>query len=154
MKQGSTIFLRIAISLIALVVLGICIFLLPLLIGSPEAGHYRPILFGLYITAVPFFIALYQTMKLIGYIDKNIPFSDLSVRALTNIKYCALIISVLFTASLPYTYFAASQDDAPGVVLIGLIIIFASGVIATASGVLAKLVKSAIDIKAENDLTV
>ena len=46
------------------------------------------------------------------------------------------------------------MDDAPGVILIGLILIFASMVIAVFAAVLQKLLKEAIDIKSENDLIV
>ncbi|MED4598856.1 DUF2975 domain-containing protein, partial [Bacillus subtilis] len=41
-----------------------------------------------------------------------------------------------------------------GIIVIGLVIIFASMVIAVFAAVLQKLLKEAIDIKSENDLTV
>lgn len=76
------------------------------------------------------YFALYQTYKLIGYIDKNKAFSKLSVRVLKNIKYCAAIISSLFVVGLPLFYLIAEKDDAPGIILIGMALIFASMVIA------------------------
>lgn len=88
------------------------------------------------------------------YIDRNEAFSELSVRALKNIKYCAVAISILYVAGLPLLYLIAEADDAPGVILIGLVIIFASMVIAFFAAVLQRLLKEAIDIKSENDLTV
>lgn len=154
MKQGSTFILRGAVILIGLVVLALCVFALPSGIMTDRVGYYRPILLGLYVPAVPFFIALYQAMKLLGYIDKGQAFSRLSIRALKNIKYCALIISGLFVLGMPYIYYAAERDDAPGVILVGLVIAFASFVIATFAGVMQKLVQHAVDIKSENDLTV
>lgn len=42
----------------------------------------------------------------------------------------------------------------PGIAIIGFIIIFASVVIAVFAGVLQKLLRNALDIKSENDLTV
>ncbi|AGE63717.1 hypothetical protein C663_1936 [Bacillus subtilis XF-1] len=108
----------------------------------------------LYITAVPFYFALYQAFKLLSYIDKNKAFSGLSVRALKNIKYCAVTISIFYAAGMPVFYLMAEIDDAPGIIVIGLIIIFASMVIAVFAAVLQKLLKEAIDIKSENDLTV
>lgn len=134
--------------------LAICIVALPAGISSDETGGYRPILIGLYVAAIPFFAALYQTLKLLQYIDKNEAFSPLSVKALQAIQYCALIISGLFAAGLPYIYHVADKDDAPGVVAVALVITFASFVIATFAAVLQKLVQNAIDIKNENDLTV
>ena len=154
MKRGSTLILRGAIIAIGLVVLALCVFALPLGITEDRTGMYRPILFGLYIPAIPFFFALSMAMKLLGYIDKSLAFSELSVKAFAAIKNCALAISILFALGLPYIFAVAEKDDAPGVVLGGLVITFAALVIATFSGVLQKLVQHAVDIKSENDLTV
>ncbi|HUC20497.1 MAG TPA: DUF2975 domain-containing protein [Candidatus Polarisedimenticolaceae bacterium] len=154
MNKGSTIFLKGVVILIGLIVLASCIFVLPPAISSDQTGDYRPILLGMYIPAIPFFIALYQTLKLLSYIDKNKAFSQASVNALKKVKYCALIISGLYAAGMPYVYMVADQDDAPGVILIGLVIIGTSLVIATSAAVLQKLLQNVIDIKSENDLTV
>lgn len=154
MKRGSTVILRGVVILIGLIVLALCIFALPAGILSDKTGYYRPILFGLYVPAVPFFYALHQALKLLGQVERNQAFTELSVRTLSNIKYCALIISGLFAAGMPYIFYAAQRDDAPGVVLMGFIIIGASFVIATAAAVFQSLLQNAIDIKSENDLTV
>jgi len=154
MKQGSTHILRGVVVLIGLIVLALCIFALPAGIYSDNTGYYALILGGLYVPAVPFFFALYQAFKLLDYIDQDKAFSKLSVKALKNIKYCAFIISALFAAGQPYVFYAADRDDAPGVALIGFVIIGASFVIATFAGVLQKLLQNAMDIKKENDLTV
>lgn len=154
MNRSSTLFLRLAVFVLGAVVLALCIFALPAGIMSDNTGMYRPILLGLYIPAIPFYIALYQALKLLDYIDKNNAFSGLSVQALKKIKYCAIIISALFAAGMPYIYVVADRDDAPGVIVIGLVIIGASLVIAVFSAVLQKLLQNAIDIKSENDLTV
>lgn len=154
MERGSTIILRGVVIVIGLLVLGICVFALPAGITSDNTGYYWPILAGLYIPAIPFFIALHQALKLLDYIDKNKAFSELSVAAVKKIKFCALAISTFFVVGMPYIFYAANRDDAPGVVLIGIVIIFASAVIATAAAVLQKLLQNAVDIKSENDLTV
>lgn len=154
MERGSTLLLRGVVVAIGLVVLALCIFALPAGIRTDNVGGYRNILLGLYVPAVPFFVALYQTIRLLGYIDADKAFSNLSVKVLRTIKYCALLISGLFAAGMPYIYTVADQDDAPGVVALGLVIIFASVAIATFAGVLQKLLRQAIHIKSENDLTV
>lgn len=154
MKQGSTLFLKTVVLLIGLAVAALCIFALPAGITSDRTGYYRPILLGLYVPAIPFFLALYQALKLLGYIEKNKTFSSVSVTTLKNIKYCAIAISALFAAGMPYIYYAAERDDAPGVILIGMVIIFASIVIATTAAVFQRLLQNAVDIKSENDLTV
>ena len=154
MKDISTLFLRSVIFGIALIVLAICIFALPAGILHDNTGMYRLILLGLYIPAVPFFFALYQALKLLGYIDAGKAFSGLSVRALKTITRCAVAIAAVFSAGMPYIYVVADRDDAPGVVAIGLVIIAASVVVAVFAAVLKKLLQSAIALKAENDLTV
>lgn len=154
MKRGSTVFLKGVVVFLGVTVLAICVFGLPAGIVSDNVGGYRAILLGLYIAAIPFFFALYQALKLLDYIDRNSAFSVLSVKALAYIKYCAIVICGLFTAGMPYIYIVADRDDAPGVILIGLVITFASLVIATFAAVLQKLVWSAVALKSENDLTV
>lgn len=138
----------------ALGVLAICTFVLPVGLRSDNTGGYGPIILGMYVAAIPFFIALYQSFKLLNLIDKNNAFSVSAVKALGIIKYCAVAISALFAAGMPYIFTVADKDDAPGVVAIALIIVFASIVIATFAAVLQKLLQNVIAIKSENELTV
>lgn len=154
MKQSSTFFLRAVLVLISIGVLAICLIVLPLGIILDQTGYYRPLLIGMYVPAIPFFIAIYESSKLLNYIDRREAFSDLSVKALKRIKYCGVAISGLYAMGMPYIFYAADRDDAPGVVAIALIIIFASLVVAVFAGLLQKLLRTAIDIKTENDLTV
>ncbi|HDR7658855.1 DUF2975 domain-containing protein [Bacillus cereus] len=160
MKQGSTLFLKTAIILIGIPVFALCIFLIPN-IGNYAADLYPDIayikylvLINLYATVIPFYFALYQAFKLVSYIDKGNAFSKLSVRALKKIKQCAITISVLYVVGMPLFYLVAERDDAPGIIIIGMILIFASMVITVFAAVLQRLLKDAIDIKSENDLTV
>lgn len=160
MKQGSTLFLKMAVFLIAAPVLALCIFVVPNI--ADFAAELYPdimlmkylVLFDLYAAAIPFYFALFQAFKLLSYIDKNEAFSELSVGALKKIKLCAITISLLFIVGMPLFYLMAEKDDAPGIIVLGLIIIFASTVIAVFAALLQKLLKNAIDIKSENDLTV
>ncbi|WP_143595251.1 DUF2975 domain-containing protein, partial [Terribacillus saccharophilus] len=137
-----------------------CIFAIPnIAFGSadyyPEVEFLKyPALVGLYVTALAYFLALYQSFRLLSYIDKNVAFSDLSVKALKNIKHCAITISIVYVILLPLIYVVAERDDAPGLILVGMALIFAPLVVAIFAAVLQKLLKNAIDIKSENDLTV
>ncbi|WP_456270952.1 DUF2975 domain-containing protein [Bacillus sp. AK031] len=160
MKKVTTLFLKIAVILIGVPVLALCIFLVPEL-GSVSAELLTDFSFVKYLvsgvfyaSAIPFYFALYQAFKLLRYIDKNIAFSELSVEALKRIKYCAVTISGLHLLVLPMFYVFAELDDAPGVIFVGLVVPFASMVIAVFAAVLQKLLQEAIEIKSENDLTV
>lgn len=160
MKRGTTLFLKIAVILIGIPVLALCIFLVPEIANFaaelyPDHTYLKVlVLVDLFGTAIPFYIALYQAFKLLSNIDKNQAFSELSVRALKNIKYCAVAFSSLYLVGMPLFYLIAEKDDAPGIIVIGLVMIFASMVIAVFAAVLQRLLKEAIDIKSENDLIV
>jgi len=154
MKYGSTLFLKGVIMLIGFIVLAICLFALPVGLRSDASGFYRPIILGLYVAAIPFFSALYQAFQLLSYIDKNSVFSVDSVHALKYIKYYAYVISGIFALGMPYIFYVADKDDAPGVAALGFVIIGASFVIAVASSVFQRLIQNAVDLKIENDLTV
>lgn len=154
MNKGSTLLLRLVIALIVIAVLALCIIVLPAGILSDKTGYYRPILIGMYIPAIPFFIGVIQAWRLLDNIDKNKAFSQDSVNALRKIKLSAFSISALYAAGMPYIFYAADRDDAPGVVAIGFVIIFAAFVVATSSGLFQSLLQNAVDLKSENDLTV
>lgn len=160
MKRGTTLFLKIAVIIIGIPVLALCIFLVPEIANFaaelyPDYTYMKYlVLIDLYATALPFYFALYQAFKLLSYIDKNKAFSELSVRALKNIKYCAITFSSLYVVGMPLFYLMAEIDDAPGIIVIGMVMIFASMVIAVFAAVLQRLLQEAIDIKSENDLIV
>ncbi len=141
-------------------VLALCIFALPSVYPGASAEFPMAtnaillIVIFTYATVIPFFFALWQTFKLLSYIDKNIAFSDLSVKALRNIKYCAVIISLLYIACVPLLIPIAEADDAPGLVLIGFVLACSPLVIAVFASILQKLLKNAIELKSENELTV
>lgn len=160
MKLGSTHFLRLIILLLGTGVLALCIFALPAMwqggsVEFPEASYaILLIMIGLYVTAVPFFIGIWQTFKLLRYIDQNKAFSELSVQALRNIKYCAAIIAILYVGGVPLLFPIAQADDAPGLILMGTGIACAPIAVTIFAAILQRLLQNAIDIKAENDLTV
>jgi len=151
--RASTLFLRATVLLIGVAVLALCAYMLPVFTDDDIADH-RPLAIGMYMAAVPFYIALFQTMKLLHLIDTNKAFSTRSIRALGYIKYCAVAIAALYVVATPFLYPIAEEEDAPGVLLFGMIIAFASIVVATFAAVLQKLLQNAIAIKSENDLTV
>jgi hypothetical protein len=160
MKRGSTHFLRLALSLAGIGVLALCIFALPSLWkgGSEEfpaaSNAFLIIMTSLYIAAIPFFLALWQTFKLLNYIDQNTAISNVSVKVLKNIKYYAIVITALFILDVPFLVPIAEADDAPGLVVIGMLVACAPIVVAVFAAILQRLLQNAIDIKSENDLTV
>jgi hypothetical protein len=159
MKRGSTLFLKAVIILITLVALaGLIRF--PLTEGRATgldlfSVYSDPFIMYGYGAAIPFFVALYQAFKLLGYIGRNKVFSPNSVKALRIIKYCAITQSALIVlAALYIRLFHAKDDDPAGFIALAIITTFVSTVVATAAAVFEKLLQKAVDIKSENDLTV
>lgn len=159
MKKISIVFLQAVIVLI-------CIVALALLIWFPQGeGRAKDldlfsiyadpfILYG-YASSIAFFVALYNAFRLLGYIGQNKVFSPNSVKALRNIKYCAIVTGILIVIAGIYINMAHHKDDDPaGFTAICLVTCFASIVVATAAAIFEKILQNAVDIKSENDLTV
>lgn len=124
-------------------VLALCIYGLFEITNNPANRDYAyvlyPILIGIYVSLIPFYIALYKAFRLLGYIDKNKAFSQISVDALKHIKYCSVSISILYVVMMPFVFILTQKDDAPGLIIFGIVPIFASMVIAVFASVLQKL---------------
>jgi len=148
--KHETLFLKAAIFIIGLPILALCIFGLYELINNPVNPAYAhilyPIVIGIYLSLIPLYIVLYKAFRLLGYIDRNIAFSELSMRALKAIKHCAITISILYVVMMPFVYLLAKKEDAPGLVIIGMTPLFASTAIAVFASILQKLLKNVIDI--------
>ncbi|MCM2998581.1 DUF2975 domain-containing protein [Paenibacillus cellulositrophicus] len=160
MKRGTTLFLKMAVIMIGIPILALCIFLVPK-IGNfagelyPQIAYMKSlVIIDMYAAAIPFYFALYHAFKLLSYIDKNQAFSELSVKALKSIRYCAITISTLYLLGMPLYYLMGRRVDPPSFIPMGWVIIFASMVIAVFATVLQRLLQEAITIKSENDLTV
>jgi len=112
-----------------------------------------PFLAYAYLASIPFFVALYQAFKVLGYVRQDKTFSQASVKALRMIKYCALAI-IGFVAVGELFIMLGNSDDRAGGVFIGILITFGSVVIATAAAMFERILQNAVDIKSENYLTV
>lgn len=156
MKRGSTIFLKAVIISIAVVALAFII-RFPLTEGRAVgldlfSIYSDPFIVYAYVASVPFFIALYQAFKLLGYIGQDKVFSLSSMKALRIIKYCAIAIPgfiVVGEACLIITQHG--KDDMAGPLALGILTTFVSIVIATAAAVFEKILQSAVDINPESN---
>jgi len=114
-----------------------------------------PFLAYAYIASIPFFVALYQAFKVLGYVRQNKTFSQATVKALRTIKYCAIAIIGFVAVSVIFMYpMFGDKDDRPAGVFMRILITFPSIVIATAAAMFERILQNAVDIKSENDLTV
>ena len=158
LKQGSTLFLKIVISLIAIVALAGLIWFPQTEGRAANLDLFRiyadPLIIYGFLASIPFFVALYYGFKLLSYVDKNQVFSEAAVKAVRSIKYCAVTLGGFIVLGILYIRLFAHGDDAAGPTALGILTTFASIVIATAAAVAERLLQNAVDIKSENDLTV
>lgn len=160
MKFSSTLFLKLVVITISLLALILSVIALPLavkLIGLQNEiwGYaHSPVLIGMYLSVLPFLCALFQAFKILKLIDSKQAFSNFTVHALSKIKLSGLAISVIYGLLLPFFFIMGDYDDAPGIILIGLILIFAAFIIAAFAALLQRILQEAILIKSENDLTI
>ena len=158
MKRTSTAFLQFVVVLIGLVALAILLWE-PHLEGRNaratvfEVYFNDPFLAYAYVASIPFFAALYQAFKVLGYAGQNQVFSHAAVKSLRTIKYCAIAI-IGFVVVGEIIILQAEGEDRAGGVFIGILITFGSIVIATAAAMFERILQTAVDLKAENDLTV
>src|SRR5215813_6494216 len=120
MKRSSTVFLQFVVVLIGI---GALAFLLwePHVEGRNEHAtlfeiYFKdPFLAYAYLSSVPFFVALYQAYRVLGYIGENRTFSLATVKALRTVKICALAIIGLVATGELFIMLGDSDDRAGGV---------------------------------------
>jgi len=159
MKSISIVFLQAVIVLIGAVALAILIWF-PQTEGRAVnldlvSIYMDPLILYGYAASIAFFVALYQTFRLLGYIGQNKVFSPDAVKALKRIKYCAIVLSIaIVIAGLYIKVFHSKEDDPAGFLAMCIVTTFVSVVVATAAAVFEKLLQNAVDMKSENDLTI
>jgi Protein of unknown function (DUF2975) len=159
MKRSST-FLQVVIVLIGIGVLALMLWEPHIEGRNAHATLFEiyfkdPFLAYAYIASIPFFVALYQAFKVLGYVGQNKTFSQATVKALRTIKYCAIAIIGFVAVSVIFMLpMFGDKDDRPAGVFMRILIAFRSIVIAAAAAVLERILQNAVDIKSENDLTV
>ncbi len=160
MKQIATIFLRVAIIFMGVGVLALCTVLLPSLWGdvATEFPSYSYAVYGvfaaMFIAAIPFYVGLYGAWRLLTYIDKGMAFTKPSAKTVKTIAFAAGCISFIYIISTPFFYVWADNDDAPGLMVIGIVLVGAPMIIAVFASLLHRLISEASDLKSENELMV
>lgn len=158
MKRGSILFLQGVIVLIGIGALAILLWEPHIEGRNAHATLFQiyfndPFLAYVYVGSIPFFVALYQAFRLLGYAGQNKEFSPAAVKALHKIKYCALAI-IGFVIGAEIFIMVSDSDDRAGGVFIGLVITFGAIVMAASAAMFERIFQKALDLKAEHDLTV
>jgi hypothetical protein len=158
MKRSSPLFLQLVIVLIAIGALALMLWEPHIEGRNAHATTFQiyfndPFLAYAYVGSIPFFVALYQAFKVVGYAGRSTVFSQAAVKALRTIKYCAIALIGFVAVGELFIMFSNSDDRAGGVFM-GVLITFGSIVMATAAAMFERILQDAVDIKSENELTV
>ena len=105
---------------------------------------HDPFLAYAYTASVCFFAGVYQAFRLLGYIRHDKIFSPAAVKALRSIKFCAMAI-IAFVAGGEIFIMLHQSDDRAGGVFVGLLIAFASIVVAAAAAICENILRQAIN---------
>ena len=152
MKRIPTIFLQAAIVLI-----GILAFTLMLWEPRIEGRNMHATQFEIYFNdafliyayaaSACFFAGLYQAFRLLGRIGQNEAFSGGSLKAIRNIRHCAISLVGFIAPAGAYLFIIRPGDDIAGGVFIGILISFASLVVAAGAAALEEVLRSGADMK-------
>ncbi len=160
MNRSATVFLQFVIVLIAIGALALLLWEPHIEGRNAHATLYQiyfndPFLAYAYLAAIPFFVALYQAFRVLGYAGQDNAFSQATVKSLRTIKHCAIAVVGFIVGGEAYLFvIQRGKDDIAGGVATGLVLIFIFAVIATAAAVFEKLLQKAAEMKSESDLTV
>lgn len=152
MKKSPTIFLQVVIVIIGIGTVALMLWEPHIEGRNAHATLFEiyfkdPFLAYVYIASTPFFMALYQSFKVLRYVRQDNTFSQATVKGLRTIKYCAIVLASLIVAAEVYLFIAMSgKDDIAGGVAMGLFMIFTSVVVATVTGMFERILKNVLDI--------
>lgn len=159
MHRYSTKILRLVVLIAGVIVLAFCGAAAWNAFATPPTSEFFVLscvfFIGTCAAAVPCYVALYQSYRLLRAIDTGRAFSEQSIKALKIITRSALAeFFICAFGGLPFFYALAQKEDAPGFVLIGMGIAGVAFIITVFASVLNQLLQTAIAIKSENDLTI
>src|SRR6476620_460171 len=138
MNRSTTVFLQVVIVLIGIGVLALLLWEPQIEGVNAHATNFEiyfkdPFLALVYIGSIPFFMALYQAFKVLGYAGQNKVFSQAAVKALRTIKVCAIAIIGFVVVEEIFIMLNHGSYDPAGGVFMGILITFGSVVVATAA---------------------
>lgn len=151
MKKGLTVFLQLVVT-----ALGIGIFTLMLWMPQLEGRNVNATLFEIYfkdpflayayLGSIPFFVALYQIVKVLGYAGQNELSSPAAFKALKTIKISALTTAGAIVGADIFLMIAAHSngEDAAGAIMLGIIATFICIVIAVAASMYGRVLQKKV----------
>lgn len=105
-----------------------------------EVYFNDPFLAFAYLGSIAFFVGLYKVFKLVGLAGQNELSLPVAAKALSTVKYCALVI-IGFVVVAEIYIMTIPSDDRAGGIMMGAIIILSSVAVATTASILEKKLK-------------
>ena len=117
MKRISLLFLQTVVIIIGITAFAV-LMLIPLTEGRAKnldllSIYLDPFILYGYTTSIAFFISLYKTFKLLGYVKQNRTLSIDTMKAMKAIKYCAFVLSILVVGAGIFIKISHSKEDDP-----------------------------------------
>jgi hypothetical protein len=120
--------MKVMLIIASLGVLFLDLYVLPLAIMTGGNNDYimmpylMVIYLSIYIMSFPFFVILYKAFITLHLIKIEQFYSLKTVKNFKVIKVCAYSITLVVFVDLPFLYLLADYEDAPGLLLVGIII--------------------------------
>lgn len=158
MKRSSILFLQAAVAVVAVIAL-VVLLIEPHFEGRNVDATWTQIYFGdpflayAYAGSIPFFAALRQAFKALDLAGSSQAFSQATLKSLRIIRNCALAMIGVVVAGVAMLLSNANEDRPP-LIAMGVIGVFCASVAAAAAATLERVVRKAVELKSENDLTV
>lgn len=115
---------------------------------NAQIYFHDPFLAYAYVASLPFFAALVQAFRVLGYVEKDEVFSRAAVKSVQAIKYCLMAV-VGFVAIGELFIMLGTSDDRAGGVFMGLLIAVGSVVAASTAAVFERILQSAVEMKSK-----
>lgn len=109
---------------------------------------------SLYLSAIASLLIIYYMYRMLGLVDNDRAFSAMSLIYVRAIFRLTIMEFIVLIGTVPFVYYIADNDDAPGVMIIGLGMLIIPLVVATFVSIIEKLLKNAIELKLDYELTI
>ena len=152
MRRISTLFLQAVVVLIGIGALALLLWEPHIEGRNAHATLYQiyfndPFLAYAYTAAIPFFVALYQAFRVLGYARQGQAFSPAAVKAFRTIKQCAFAVAGFIVGGEAYLFIVQrGKEDIAGGVAVGLFLIFVFVVLAAAADISERLLQNGVEM--------
>lgn len=150
MKNISILFLKSVLIIIGVVIL-IALIWFPLTEGRAQnldlfKIYSDPLILFVYVVSISFFIAIFHAFKILGFVEKNIFFTQNTKNSLRIIKLCAIILAIsIFLVAVFILIFHDKNDDPAGFIVLCIFSIVVTIIIASLTAIFENLLQSMIE---------